>query len=111
MFVWLCLIVCVCVCVCMSVSVSVSVSASASVSVSVSLSLSVSVCVCDMVIISTLVATFFFLDSATRRHCYKLHMLCSLLTEHIFCYIVAMPFPSECSVAVHMIVVFSMSAL
>ena len=47
-------------------------------------------------------ATFFFLDSATQRHCYKLHMLCSLITEHD---------PSECSVAVHMIVVFSMSAL
>ena len=59
-----------------------------------------------MVIISTLVATFFFLDSATQRHCYKLHMLCSLLNEHIFCYIVAMSFPSECSVAVQMIVGF-----
>ena len=110
----MCIYMCVCVCVSVSASVSVSVCVvcvSVSVSVSVSLSLSVSVCVCDMVIISTLVATFFFLDSATRRHCYKLHMLCSLLTEYIFCHIVAMSFPSECFVAVHMIVRFSMSAL
>ena len=60
-----------------------------------------------MVMISTLVATFFFLEAATQGRCYRLHMLCSLLNEHIFCYTVAMSFPDECSVAVHMIVGFS----
>ena len=31
------------------------------------------------VMISTLVATFFFLDLAAQGRCYRLHMLCSLL--------------------------------
>ena len=35
-----------------------------------------------MVMISTLVAAFFFLDLVAQGRCYRLHMLCSLLCSN-----------------------------